>query len=809
MQGQAKYAQALTTEVTTADFIPYSSHVTKHTIKLDSGDYLQVLRLQGAAHESADVQDINLWHNQLNFYMRNIASPHIALWTHVVRREYGEYPGGDFAPGFARDFNAKYRAHVASSRMLVNELYISVLYRPQPIKAVSLFTRFTTKNPQDLREQQLDALQALDDAVGKTRIALDHYDPEVLGCYDRNGVMFSEVQEFLAFLINGEWRRQGLARSEIKDVLATSRPFFGKGGLMSLKGPARTQYAAALAIHEYPSPTCPGLLNDLLSAPYEFVLTQSFTFISKEVAKQRLQVQYDKLVNAGDLAESQILDIEQAQDDLISNQFVMGAHSLALVIRANDTKALNENINDAGDALSNAGMKWAREDLGIAAAFWSQLPGNFKYRVRIGDITSRNFAGFSSFHNFPMGRIRNNQWGDAVTIFKTTSGAPYYFNFHKADPQMRIDPNHKEVASTVVFGPPGTGKTVLLAMYLAQLQKFNTPEDKLTCVLFDMKLGASIAVRALGGLYYPLKNGVSSGFNPFQLDPSPNNLMFLERLVRKLVQRPNDPLTPVQEKEISDAIAGVMEAKVPKPKRRLKAVLEFFDKTDANGLHPRLARWCLGGAMGWLFDNAEDTLIVDGASIIGFDVTDFLKNPETRTPTMMYLLHRIDSLIDGRRIPIFMDEFGELLNDLEFEDLARNHLTTIRSKNGFLVLFTQSPRQVLLSPIAFAIVETTATQIFLPNPKADHDDYVKGFKLTEREYEIIRELPEKSRQFLIKHGHNSVVAELDLRGFEDELAVLSGNTETSALVENLVLELGTDPAVWLPEFHRRRKGAQA
>ncbi|MDD0747063.1 hypothetical protein PS025_24530, partial [Shigella sonnei] len=45
-------------------------------------------------------------------------------------------------------------------------------------------------------------------------------------------------------------------------------------------------------------------------------------------------------------------------------------------------------------------------------------------------ISSRNFAGFSSFHNYPTGRRTGNQWGPSVTLFKTTSGAPYYFNFH-------------------------------------------------------------------------------------------------------------------------------------------------------------------------------------------------------------------------------------------------------------------------------------------------------------------------------------------------------------------------------------------
>jgi type IV secretion system protein VirB4 len=223
----------------------------------------------------------------------------------------------------------------------------------------------------------------------------------------------------------------------------------------------------------------------------------------------------------------------------------------------------------------------------------------------------------------------------------------------------------------------------------------------------------------------------------------------------------------------------------------------------------RLAKWCRGGPLGWLFDNAEDTLDLDQCPIVGFDVTEFLENDTTRTPTIMYLFHRIENMIDGRRIPIFLDEFWKLLDDPAFEDLAQNKLVTMRKQDGFLVMFTQSPRQVLNSPIAYAIVSQTATKIFLPNPEADFDDYVQGFKLTEREFDIVRSLGEKSRRFLIKQGQNSVVAELNLRGFDDELAVLSGNTATALLTEKLVSELGNNPAVWLPEFHRLRKGELA
>ena len=121
-------------------------------------------------------------------------------------------------------------------------------------------------------------------------------------------------------------------------------------------------------------------------------------------------------------------------------------------------------------------------------------------------------------------------------------------------------------------------------------------------------------------------------------------------------------------------------------------------------------------------------------------------------------------------------------------------------------MFTQNPQQVLRSRAGFAVVSQTATKIFLPNPEADRKGYVEGFGLSESEFQIVKSLGEKSRRFLIKQGHNSVIAELNLAGFPDELAVLSGNTASSLLVERLVSQLGDTPDVWLPEFHRIRKG---
>ena len=261
-------------------------------------------------------------------------------------------------------------------------------------------------------------------------------------------------------------------------------------------------------------------------------------------------------------------------------------------------------------------------------------------------------------------------------------------------------------------------------------------------MIFDKDRGLDILTRALGGTYLPLRNGVPTGFNPLQLPPTAETIEFLKVWLRALV-RGTVPLTIREEGDLDAALMGTLA--LDASARRLSRLIEFTDATRSEGIHMRLARWCESthGHYAWVFDNAEDSLVgqLAKASLFGVDVTEFLDNALTRAPVTLYLFHVIRQLLDGRKFVCWMDEFWKLLDDPAFEDLARNKLVTIRKQDGFLVMFTQSPQQVLKSPIAYAIISQTATKIFLPNPEADFDDYVNGFKLTQREYEIVKGLP--------------------------------------------------------------------
>ena len=246
-------------------------------------------------------------------------------------------------------------------------------------------------------------------------------------------------------------------------------------------------------------------------------------------------------------------------------------------------------------------------------------------------------------------------------------------------------------------------------------------------------------------------------------------------------------------------------ARLPKEERSLSVIRSALPTTSEEGIGPRLERWCAGSELGWVFDNDTDLLTLD-VERAGFDMTNFLDNDTIRPAVMSYLFERIDMEIDGRPAIITIDEFWKALGDEAFTSFAQDGLKTYRKRNAMMLFGTQSPADALRSDISHTIIEQCATKILLPNPAAQKEHYMDGLDLSEAEFRMIKtELTAESRRFLIKQGHNSVVAELDLGAMPNELAVLSGRASTVELVTRLREELGDDPDVWLPRFHAERE----
>jgi len=781
-------ASAQRRELRAARTLPYARHANPRVIALDTGALMLSFRLAGASFETADIRDLNDRHAKLNGAWRNLASDRLAIWHHLVRRAADPPAEGAFRSAFARDLDDAYRARLARDRNLQNELFVSLVLHPgreAAERTQAWVTRLIHASRVDLETE--DAIRLLEDAGQALVQHLARYRPEPLALYERDGLTFSAPMEMLRTILTGEFTRTPLVRGHLGEAIYTARVIFGREAL-EIRDVASARFGAILGIKEYPATTRPGLWDELLSAPFPLVASQSFSFLSKTSAQTVLTRKQNQMLSARDRAASQIEGLDAALDDLMSNRFVMGEHQASVVVYGDTPRRLSDHVARARAILADSGLVVAREDLGLEAAFWAQFPGNFALRLRPAAITSRNFASFAPFHTHPSGKSEGNHWGPAVTTLRTSAGSPYAFSFHVGD-----------LGHTFICGPSGSGKTVVQNFMLAQLEKLGAQQ-----VFVDKDRGAEIFVRACGGTYLTLTPGQPTGFAPLKaLADTPADRAFLGGLVRQMVRHGDRPLSPQEDAAIDAAVAALLP--LPAPQRSFAALRSLLGQRDAGGIGARLDRWRSGQALGWALDGAEDAMPLD-AAFLGFDMTHVLDAPDVRTPLLMYLFHRLQRTVDGRRLVIDVDEFWKALGDEAFRGLAQDGLKTFRKQNAFLVLGTQSPADVLRSPIAHTIVEQCATKIFLPNPNAAERDYIDGFGLTEREFALVRdELSPTQHRFLVKQGLDSVVAELDLGGLDDALAVLSGRTETVDLLDQIRSRHGDDPARWMVPFQTARR----
>lgn len=813
MRSRAQVADAARAQVPSADYLPFGTQVAPDVIKLrNSGAYIAIWRIDGITFETADPDYIEERKEALNNFLLSLGGGHYAIWSHKVRRVVHERLGGQYANAFAQQFNDRYYAsfdarHPKTGKLLhqqmVTELYVTLVYRPQPSKAARLFKQLTIRTVADIARREEDELDAVDDMAKQFEASMKSYGPQRLATFTRAGVVYSEMAAFLGFLVNGVWEEIPLRRARLAEYLPSARLHFGdKNGMLEIWHPHAHKFAGFLDIQDYPKFSEPGMNNAILYGDYEYIETQSFSMLGKSEAMGALKRQQGQLTSAEDASETEIREMSGAMDDLASGKIAMGEYHYSLAIFGPTLLDVAKHMSDAKASLQDGpGFKMAVVDAIPECAWFAQLPGNWRLRPREAAITSLNFASLSPLHNFAQGKRFGNPWGEALALLQTPSGQPFYFNYH-VSPEDFDATDDKKPGNTAVIGQIGVGKTTLVIGLLL----FSLKYRGLRGIFFDKDRGAEIAIRRLGGKYCALKRGELTGFNPFQLAPTQHNIAFCEKLVRLLAGPAAAERRAAEEAEIGAAVRTVMSDDVPVALRRLSALWQNLKVLPGgNCLRDRIAKWIGNNPLGWVFDNPVDTQDFSDPAIQihGYDYTEFLDDAELRTPIMAYLLHLTESQITGAPFIYWMEEFWKALDDDYFAEFAKNKHKTIRKQSGLGVIITQSPSDIVGHAIGKTMVEQSVTQIYLPNPSADHDDYVNGFKVTEQEFEIIRNLGEDSRLFLVKQGHRSAIAKFDLGAMPDMLHIISGSLDNVELLDAIRAEVGDDPAVWEPILFER------
>ena len=751
-------------------FLLYNQHIDKYTICLYSNQIMRTIAIEGFSFETEDDETLEDRKTLLNNIYKTLSYSDITIYIHTIRRrnklnikKVNTINYNNFIQSLQQEWNNSH----AGIESFENTIFLSIV----------LDTPNLNKDNKDYY------LKILHNIAFNFVSSLNMYQPKILSTYTKDNNLYSEIVNFLYMLVNTGVKKEIMLNSnEISDIISNNNiEFFDDHGIIEHHN--KRKIFKIISNLEYPKFSAAGLLDGLLNIPSECIITHIFQCENKNNAINQIDIHRNRMTSSADRSTNQIYEIEEAVELLNSNEISFGYHNFCIEVFAENEQDINTSTANVINRLVSRGFHTIIESYNLENAFWSKFPGNDYLAGRMRLINSLNLSGMASLHMYPTGIVKNAFWGDYITIFTTTSNTLYYFNFHVND-----------VGHTVIIGPTGTGKTVLLNFLCVQAQKF-----KPKMFFFDKDHGAEIFIRSINGEYNIINPNISCFFNPLQLKETPENKSFLLEWLISLATSLNFSPSSKDINFLNQAIEGSF--KLMKQDRNLTNFLGFLETETENNITSKIRLWTQGKTYGKIFDNTEDKINFTSNRVFGFEMQHLIDNPTILQPVLLYLFHRITNALDGSPTMIILDEAWALINNDTFGPKIQNWLKTLRKKNAIVIFATQSVEDAINSKISATIIQQTATQIFFPNPKAN-DSYKKSFLLSNRELNLILNTSIKSRFFLIKQEKNAVVAKMDLSRIPKFLYVLSGNTKNVNILNNLMKEKNnTNPRFWLNDFY--------
>ncbi|MEX9225588.1 VirB3 family type IV secretion system protein [Providencia rettgeri] len=806
--------------------IPYSSHITDDLVLSQHRDLIATFELSGGYFECVSENDLAMMVDQLNTLVRSYEGKPVTFYTHRIRNKKSVSTEFDSPVPFANRVMKAYYKSFTQTDFYQNRLFLTVCFKPFSLEEkVAEFLSSKKKNKQKGKSVLDEPINEMNEICARLNTYLSRYKARRLGVYTENDRVFSSQLSFYQYLLSGKWQPVRVTNSPFYTYLGGKDIFFGgDAGQISISSPMR--YFRIIEIKEFFQATEAGIFDSLMYMPVEYTLTTSFTPLGKRDAIKKLDDQREKLEMTDDAAKSQIQDLEVAVDMVSSGYLSMGHSHFTLCVFADSPDELVKNTNMVTDALQNLGLIISYSTLSLGAAFFSQLPGNYTLRPRLSILSSLNYAEMECFHNFFTGKEKGNTWGNSLITLKGSGNDIYHLNYHMTTEYQDYFGKNPTLGHSEILGTSNVGKTVLMMMQAYALQQFgaessfppNSKVKKLTTVFFDKDRAGEVAIRALGGDYYKVKLGEPTGWNPFAMPATKRNLIFLKDLVRLICTLNTEKgLTDYQHALISDAVERLMEREDRSYgiSKLIPLIMEERTaETQRDGLKIRLQAWKQGGEFGWVFDNATDDFDISDKTVFGIDGTEFLDSLILSQVVPFYLIYKISLLADGRRLTLYLDEFWQWLNNSLTAKMVYDKLKTGRKLNMVIVFATQSPDELLKSPMVSALREQLATHIYLANPNAKKGEYVDGLQVKELYFNKIKKIDPLSRRFLVvknpqRKGDSqdfAAFAGLDLGEAAYYLPILSASAEQLEIFDEIYQD-GMKPDEWIDTYLDRANRA--
>ncbi|MGE3371557.1 MAG: conjugal transfer protein TrbE [Rhizobiaceae bacterium] len=782
-----------------ADFLPWVALVGAGIVLNKDGSFQRTAEFRGPDLDSAVPAELVAVASRLNNAFRRLGSGW-AIFVEAQRHPSNRYPDSKFPDAASALVDAERKADFEEAGAHFESSYFLTFAWLPPAEDAARAETWLYEGREKSGIDPREALTGFADRTDRILRLVEAFMPECRWLDD------AETLTYLHGCVSTKRHRVRVPETPIYlDALLADQPL--AGGLEPRLG---DQHVRILTIIGFPTATTPGLLDDLnrMAFPYRwstrailldktdatklltkirrqwFAKRKSIAAILKEVMTNEASV----LVDTD--AANKAADADMALQELGADYAGMAYVTATVTVWDADPRAADEKLRLVEKVIQSRDFTAMTETVNAVDAWLGSLPGHVYANVRQPPISTLNLAHMIPLSAVWAGPERDEHFAAPPLLFGKTEGStPFRLSIHVGD-----------VGHTLIVGPTGAGKSVLLALMALQFRRYARSQ----VVAFDFGGSIRAAALAMGGDWHDLGGDLSDGASDsVSLQPLsrihdvPERAWAADWLVAILI-REGVTITPEVKEHLWTALTSLASA--PIEERTLTGLAVLLQSND---LKQALRPYCVGGPYGRLLDAEHEYL--GSASVQAFE-TEGLIGTGAAPAVLAYLFHRIDDRLDGSPTLIIIDEGWLALDDDGFAGQLREWLKTLRKKNASVIFATQSLSDIDGSAIAPAIIESCQTRLLLPNERAIEPQITaiyRRFGLNDRQIEIIaRAMPKRDYYCQSRRGNR--LFELGLSDVALALCAASAKTDQTAIAR-IVAEHGRDGflTAWL---HHRDVG---
>ena len=625
--------------------LPWAIFIEKGIILNKVGSFQTTSGFRGPDLYSSTEEELDAISAQINNAFKRLGSG----WSYFIesqRREISEYSDSNLPDLASRLIDQERKEIFLGHKNYSSNFFLTFIYLPQTENINRLGKHFFSTDKQSNIDYSKDLEYFLSE-TNKIQDILKNLFPFTRNLND------SETLSYLHSCVSTKKHRIIAPDFPIfLDSIITDQAL--EGGINPKLG---DHYLKIISINGFPANSYPQIISDLDKVSCEYRWMTRFICLDKSESIKEIR-KYSKkwfakrksiisLVkeaftneqsDIGDDSDAtrKAMECDEAADAIASGAVSSGYYTSTIVLWDKDQDRLQEKVRLIEAVINTAGFSTINETFNAVQAWFGTIPGHVWSNVRRPLMTSLNLAHLIPLSTDWLGKEQNEHLkGPPLFYANTDEDVPFRFSNHVGD-----------VGHTMIAGPTGSGKSVLLNFMAAQFLRY--PDANV--YFFDKEYSAYCLTMATGGKHYDLGTDQQTSFQPLK---SIDNLMeraWALEWIQGLLSQEKIEIGPGVKKELWDSLSNL--AASPEKQRTITGLTTLIQSDE---LRQALEIYTISGAYGYLLDSDTDDMQTAKWQCFEMDfIIKYFQNAVA--PVLTYLFHQLDLRFTGKPTMLILDE---------------------------------------------------------------------------------------------------------------------------------------------------------